>query len=67
MSLFQHGAFENFDVGAIVLHRITGDEGRVVSLLALRAPKDAKKSFDKGTEQVRANKLTDAAASFKNR
>ena len=64
VSLYQHAAFDNFDVGAIVLHRITGDEGRVVSLLALKAPKDAKKNFDKGTEQVRANKLADAAASF---
>ncbi len=36
----------------------------MVSLLALKAPKDAKKNFDKGTEQVRSNKLPDAAASF---
>jgi tetratricopeptide (TPR) repeat protein len=64
VSLFQHAALDNFDVGAIVLHRITGDEGRVVSLLSLKAPKDAKKSFDKGTEQMRAKKLADAAASF---
>ncbi len=64
VSLYQHKFFDNFDVGSIVLHRITGDEGRVVSLLALKAPKDAKKNFEKGTEQVRANKLADAAASF---
>ena len=64
VSLYQHASFDNFDVGAIVLHRITGDEGRVVSLLALKAPKDAKKNFDKGTDQLRSNKLTDAAASF---
>jgi tetratricopeptide (TPR) repeat protein len=64
VSLYQHAAFDRFDVGAIVLHRITGDEGRVVSLLSLKAPKDAKKNFDKGTEQARANKLTDAALSF---
>jgi Tfp pilus assembly protein PilF len=36
----------------------------VVSLLSLKAPRDAKKNFDKGTEQARANKLADAAASF---
>jgi tetratricopeptide (TPR) repeat protein len=64
VSLYEHRGLYNFDVGAIVLHRITGDEGRVVSLLALKAPKDAKKNFDKGTALVRANKLTDAAASF---
>jgi tetratricopeptide (TPR) repeat protein len=64
LSLFQHNSFDNFDVGVIVLHKITGDEGRVVSLLSLKAPKDARKNFDKGTEQVHANKLTDAQASF---
>ena len=64
VSLYQHSAFDRFDVGTIVLHRVTGDEGRVVSLLALKAPKDAKKNFDKGTEQARANKLSDAAPSF---
>jgi protein O-GlcNAc transferase len=47
-----------------VLHKITGDEGRVVSLLSLKAPKDARKNFDKGTQQAHANKLTDAQASF---
>jgi len=65
VSLFNREGQENFDVGTILLHRITGDEGHVVSLLSLKAPKDAKKSFDKGAEQVRAGKPGDAAASFK--
>jgi tetratricopeptide (TPR) repeat protein len=64
VSLYQHADFDSFNVGTIVLHRITGDEGRTVSVLALKAPKDAKKNFDKGTEQVHANKLTDAQTSF---
>jgi tetratricopeptide (TPR) repeat protein len=55
---------ENMDVGSIVLHRLSGDEGRMVSMLSLKAPKDAKKNFDKGMEQTRANKTADAAASF---
>jgi tetratricopeptide (TPR) repeat protein len=53
-----------FDVGAIILHRISGDEGHTISMLALKAPKDAKKSFDKGTELARGNKPADAALSF---
>jgi len=46
------------------LHRLTGDEGRTVSALSLKAPKDAKKNFDKGMELARSNKPGDAAASF---
>jgi len=64
VSLNDHAAFDAFDVGTIVLHRLTGDEGRTVSTLSLKAPKDAKKSFDKGMELARANKPADAAVSF---
>jgi tetratricopeptide (TPR) repeat protein len=64
VSLYDHSGFDNFDVGMIVLHRLTGDEGRTVSALSLKAPKDAKKNFDKGMELARANKPADAAASF---
>jgi tetratricopeptide (TPR) repeat protein len=55
----------NIDVGNIVLHRMTGDEGRTVSLTALKAPKNAVKSFDKGNSEVKARKLADAAVSFR--
>jgi tetratricopeptide (TPR) repeat protein len=64
-SLYNHQQFDNFDVGTITLHRITGDEGHVVSALSLKAPKDARKNFDKGQEQTRAHKTADAAASFR--
>jgi len=39
VSLYQHADFDSFNVGTIVLHRITGDEGRTVSVLALKARK----------------------------
>jgi len=65
ISLFNHEHSETFDIGAIILHRLTGDEGTLVSMLSLKAPKDAKKSFDKGTDQVKSKKLTEAAASFR--
>jgi tetratricopeptide (TPR) repeat protein len=64
VSLYNHTMENSIDIGAIVLHRITGDEGTVVSMLSLRAPKDAKKSFDKGREQARGKKLGDAEVSF---
>jgi tetratricopeptide (TPR) repeat protein len=65
VSLYDHSAFDSFDAGAIVLHRLTGDEGRTVSTLSLKAPKDAKKYFDKGIELARANKTSDAAVSLR--
>jgi tetratricopeptide (TPR) repeat protein len=63
-ALSDHAMSSNLDVGTIVLHRLTGDEGRTVSLTALKAPRDAAKNFQKGTAQARAKKLPDAAASF---
>jgi tetratricopeptide (TPR) repeat protein len=54
-----------FNVGTLVLHRQTGEEGTLVSVVALRAPKDAVKNFEKGEQQVKAKKCPDAAASFR--
>jgi tetratricopeptide (TPR) repeat protein len=64
VSLYDRAGQDNYDVGVIVLHRIVVGEGRTVSAMALRAPKDAKKEFDKGTSLAAANKLSDAEASF---
>lgn len=52
------------DVGAIVLHRAAPDEGHTVSILALRAPKEAKRLFDKGTALAAAHKQPEAIDSF---
>jgi tetratricopeptide (TPR) repeat protein len=52
------------DVGVIFLHRIAGDEGRIVSISTLQAPKDARKNFDKGTDLLHAGKLPEAATCF---
>ncbi len=65
ISLYEHSGLDSFDIGAITIHRVNGDEGRTVSALALKAPKDAKKSFEKGTEQMKAHKAVDAAVSFR--
>jgi tetratricopeptide (TPR) repeat protein len=64
VNLSNRSGFDTIDIGAIVLHRMSGDEGRTVSMLSLKAPKDARKNFDKGTELARVNKPADAAASF---
>jgi len=49
-------ALDNPEVGTIVLHRIGGVEGTVVSLTSLEAPKDARKAFEKGLEANRHRK-----------
>jgi tetratricopeptide (TPR) repeat protein len=64
VSLYDRAGQNNYDVGVIVLHRITGGEGHTVSMLSLKAPKDARKSFEKGTSLAAANKPAEAATSF---
>jgi tetratricopeptide (TPR) repeat protein len=63
-SLYNRAGQEIFNVGTIVLHRIAAGEGHTVSVLALHAPKDAKKNFDRGTSLAAANKPVDALAGF---
>ena len=64
VSLAGRGGQENYDVGVIVLHHVVAEEGHTVSMLALQAPKEAKKSFEKGTTLAASNKAAEAAASF---
>lgn len=63
-SLYDRAGQGNFDVGTLVLHRIASGEGHSVSVLDLNAPKDAKRSFEKGTKLAAADKPADALASF---
>lgn len=63
VSLYDRGGQDNFDVGAIVLHRIEAGEGHSVSVLALGAPREAQKSFDKGT-RLAVNRPAEALVSF---
>ena len=49
---------------SLVLHRVGADEGTTVSTLSLKAPKDAKKNFDKGNDLFRQKKYASAIESF---
>jgi tetratricopeptide (TPR) repeat protein len=64
VSLYDRSGQDNYDVGTLILHRIAAEEGHMVSMLDLKAPKDARKSFGKGTSQALANKPADALLSF---
>lgn len=45
-------AFDNPDVGTIVLHRLANVEGLTISFTAMNAPKDAKKAFERGHKDL---------------
>ena len=51
---------DNPDVGTIVLHRLGNVEGYTVSATTAMAPKDAKKAYEKGLDQMKKNKFTEA-------
>jgi tetratricopeptide (TPR) repeat protein len=49
-------AFDNPNVGTIVLHRLSNVEGSVISMTSLAAPKDARKAYEKAREELKKNK-----------
>jgi tetratricopeptide (TPR) repeat protein len=53
------------NIGTILLHRTNKtEEGNTVSAKSLAAPKDARRAFEKGLEQVKKNKIDDAFHEF---
>jgi tetratricopeptide (TPR) repeat protein len=63
-SLYNRAGQDNFDVGAIVIHHMEGGEGHAVSILSLRAPKDAKKSYAKAMSLAGEKRTAEALANF---
>jgi tetratricopeptide (TPR) repeat protein len=63
--LISYGQLDRIEVGTLIVHRLTGEEGTTVSMLSMKAPKNAKKDFQKGTDQFRQRKYKDAEASFR--
>jgi tetratricopeptide (TPR) repeat protein len=60
LNLAGRRALDNPEVGVIVLHRLGNVEGTTISYTSLQAPKDAKKSFDKGVDALKKKKWADA-------
>jgi tetratricopeptide (TPR) repeat protein len=50
----------SMDVGAIVVHRTEKIKGMTLNAAAYKAPKDARKAFEKGIEAEKHGKLADA-------
>lgn len=56
LHLGMYSVMENNDVGTIVLHRIEGLLGDVVSAMTLKAPKAAQKAYQSGLREMRKKK-----------
>jgi tetratricopeptide (TPR) repeat protein len=56
--------FDNPEVGTIILKRLANVEGTTISAIAMQAPKDAKKAFEKGRELVKKKKTDEAQKEF---
>lgn len=53
-------AFDNPDVGTVVLHRLGNVEGFTYSMTSGAAPKDAKKAYEKGLDRMKKQKWPEA-------
>ena len=65
VNLSMHRAFDNPNVGTIVLHRLGGVEGTTISYASLNAPKDATRAFEKGREALKKDKQPEAEKQFR--
>ena len=53
------------NIGTILLHRNgPSDSGKTISMISLAAPKDAKKAYDKGIDELKKKKYEDAQKNF---
>ena len=64
VSLANHRALDNPDVGTIVLHRMSAVEGLTISATTALAPKDARKAFEKALEAEKKGKLGEAGKDY---
>jgi tetratricopeptide (TPR) repeat protein len=64
VSLTGRRVLDNPDVGTIVLRRMGNVEGTTISATTLQAPKEARKAFDKGRDEMRKKKAANAQKEF---
>ena len=71
--LGRHGAFENPEIGELILTRLDGTIGDIISITSAQAPRRARKNFDRASATVRsedpeydkaAGQLEDAVTQF---
>jgi tetratricopeptide (TPR) repeat protein len=54
----------NVDVGVVVVQRVTKIEGTTLSAIPYKAPKDARRAYEKGLDAEKKGKLADARKYF---
>ena len=64
LSLYNRAGQQNFDVGAIVIHRLAESDGYTVGILSLQAPKEAKKSYAKAMSLAAERRPAEALVNF---
>jgi superkiller protein 3 len=64
VSLAMRRPLDDPNVGVILLHRLTPNEGGTVSAISLAAPKDARKAYEKGLDAIKKKKAADAVKNF---
>ena len=60
VNLANRRSLDNPEVGTIVLHRLGNVEGLTISATSALAPKDAKKAYEKGRNEIRKSKWENA-------
>jgi tetratricopeptide (TPR) repeat protein len=60
VSLATHFNFDNPDIGLIVLKRLGPTDGTTVSMTNALAPKDAKRAYEKGRQQIAKGNVAEA-------
>ena len=65
VSLAGRRTMDSPEVGAIVLYPLAGIQGSTMSATSARAPKDAKKAYEKGLDDVKKKKADQAEADFR--
>lgn len=64
VSLANRHYMDNPDVGTLILHRLANVEGYTTSATLAMAPKDARKAYERGLEDVKKNKPDEAQKEF---
>ena len=64
INLYNRREMDNPDVGTIVLHRVGNVEGLTISATTALAPKDARKAFENGRNELKKQKWDKAQEQF---
>ena len=64
VTLMDAHSIENPEIGTIFLHRMAGGEGFTITATTALAPKEARKTYEKGLDEIRHNLPDQAQRSF---